>query len=387
MLNPAIVILSVLFFTSTILCIAMTLAWRHFGRQRHALSWALAFGGGALQWIINATGVLVWPGSPIPPIVASILVIATSSLVAIGARQRAWRDDKYGAFLVGGLLASAAIVLVYAVMPHLGLRGAIPNIYAAAMMPVAAAAILPEHRKPQAPETAFFVMLLVFGGYQLVLGFSGLAIGPQANPEGLERYRAILGIGLPPVYVGTGIAALFLLAGDLAESVRALVTRDALTGSLNRRGIEQAATVAMANARRHGRPLSVVMGDLDRFKSVNDRFGHAAGDGALIAFADHVQASVREEDSFGRMGGDEFCLVLSDATASEAALAVERIRSDLAQLAISGMDGVALTASFGVADFVSGDVTFGDLLRRADLALYDSKIGGRGRVTVAERPA
>lgn len=386
-MNPVTVIFSVQFFSSLALCIAMTLAWLHFGRQRHALSWSLAYGSGALQWGINAFGFMLWPGNPIPLIIASIMVIITSSLVAIGSRQRAGLHARLGRFLGFGAAAAVAIVLAFTVMPHVGLRGTITNLYAAAMMPIAFAAIRPRKRKAHPPEIAFMAMLAIFFVYQVVLGLFAFAIGPEADPEGIARYRSLIGIGLPAVYIGTGIAALFLLAGDLAESVRALVTRDALTGSLNRRGIEQAAIGAIANARRHGRPLAVVMADIDRFKAINDRFGHEAGDRALIAFADHVQASVREEDLFGRMGGDEFCLLLIDASAANAAEAMERTRHELESVEIEGLPGFSMTASFGIAGFMPGDIGFGDILRRADLALYDSKIAGRNRVTVAGDPA
>lgn len=385
-MTPAAVILSVLLFTSTTLCIAMLLAWLHFGRQRHALTWAIAYGGGALQWAINAVGVVVFPGHPLPLIITSTMILANSALVVIGCRQRAGLPERYGRFAAVCALAAIPIALGYTVIPNAGLPRGLTNLFVAAMMSLAIAAIRPERRKARAPEKAFAAILALFCLYETALGVAGFAIGANAAPQEIDLYRTMVILGLPPVYIGVGIAALFLLAGDLAESVRSLVTRDPLTGSLNRRGIEQAAIGAIANARRHGRPLALVMADVDRFKVINDRFGHAAGDRALATFADHVQASVREEDLFGRMGGDEFCLLLIDATAADAAEAMERTRRELEVLEIECLPGFAMTASFGISEFEPGDVGFGDMVSRADLALYDSKVAGRNRVSVWDVP-
>ncbi len=386
-MTPAIVILSVLFFTSAILCITMTLAWLHFGRARHVSSWAFAYGLGALQWVVNALGVLIAPNDPIPVIIASVAVLGSSALVPIGALQRAGRPVHPGWFIAVGLLFAAAIALVYTVLPNRALQGALSNIFAIIMMPIAAIAIWPRQRRPNAPEAAFIVMLGVFTLYQIALSGSALLIGPEGDRLAIERYRMILGIGLPPVYVGTGIAAIFLIAGDLSENLQQLVTRDGLTGALNRRGIEQAATVAMANARRRDQPFTVVIGDIDHFKRVNDRFGHAVGDRALVSFADNVQAAVREVDIFGRLGGDEFCLLLTDLAPEDAGEAVERIRREVAAIRFDDKPELVFTASFGVAGFDREDLAFGQILQRADQALYDAKNAGRNRVVIRSVPA
>lgn len=385
-MTPAIVILSVLFFTSAILCITMTLAWLHFGRSRHISSWAFAYGLGALQWVINALGVLVVPGNPIPVIVASMAVLGSSALVPIGALQRAGRRVHLPAFVAIGLIFAIWIALVYTISPNRALQGALSNLFAVIMMPIAVIATWPRHRRPNAPELAFIVMLLIFTLYQIALSGSALLIGSEGDRDAIERYRMILGIGLPPVYVGTGIAAVFLIAGDLSESLQQLVTRDGLTGALNRRGLEQAATVAMANARRRGRPFTAVICDIDHFKRINDHFGHAAGDRALISFADNVQAVVREVDIFGRLGGDEFCLLLTDLAPEGAGEVVERIREEVAAIRIEDWPELAFTASFGVAGFDESDLWFGQILQRADQALYEAKGAGRDCVVTAAAP-
>src|SRR3546814_4373143 len=117
-----------------------------------------------------------------------------------------------------------------------------------------------------------------------------------------------MAIGVPPLFVATGIAAVLLVAGDLAEQLRGLVARDALTGVLNRRGLEEAAAMIIANARRHGRDLTVVVADIDNFKALNDQLGHSAGDRALIAFTERSEEHTSEPQSLMRNSYAVFCL-------------------------------------------------------------------------------
>lgn len=375
---------TVLFFVSCVLCITMLLAWLHFGKRAHALTWALAYGGGMVQWISNGAGLVVWPGNPALLTLTSIMVLVTSALVAIGCRQRANLPGHYGIFAAAILLAAVIIAGAYTIFPSYALRAGVTNLFAAAMMPVAIAAVRPRNRKAHAPEIAVMVMLGICGIFELGLSVMAMMAGSVPERAFAELLRTVLLVGFPPIYTGVGIAALFLLAMDLAESVRILATRDPLTGSLNRRGLEQAAISAIASARRRGRPLSLVVGDIDRFKSINDQFGHLAGDRALSLFAAHVQACVREEDLFARIGGDEFCILLTDATVKQARITVERIRSTLQTMEVAEFPRLRVSASFGITDFTDDDVSLGDMLRRADLALYDSKLGGRNMTTIAE---
>src|SRR3546814_9185960 len=105
-----------------------------------------------------------------------------------------------------------------------------------------------------APEIAFIAVLAVVAIFQVMLCITALAfIGPKGDAAGIMLLRGMMAIGVPPLFVATGIAAVLLVAGDLAEQLRGLVARDALTGALNRRGLEEAAAMIIANARRHGR--------------------------------------------------------------------------------------------------------------------------------------
>ncbi|PYU57040.1 MAG: hypothetical protein DMG55_21640 [Acidobacteria bacterium] len=164
-----------------------------------------------------------------------------------------------------------------------------------------------------------------------------------------------------------------------------LALTDAMTGLLNRRGIELWAGRELSAAARHDFPLWAVMADMDNFKSVNDTYGHDAGDAVLKGFAEILKSNTRSADICGRIGGEEFLIVLTHTNRDGATLAIERIREKfLAQrFRFRGQD-VVVTASFGIAGHSRHQSqNFNRLLTQADAALYSAKQLGRNRVELA----
>ncbi len=161
--------------------------------------------------------------------------------------------------------------------------------------------------------------------------------------------------------------------------LRTLATTDELTGIANRRHFLDLAEREVARARRHGRPLGVIVFDLDRFKDVNDTHGHHAGDAVLRVVASTAVAQVRSSDTVGRIGGEEFAVVLPEATKEDVAYVAERMREaiDALEVPISGTL-VRISASVGGCSLVGADIRdLGDLLMRADHAQYQAKgVGG-----------
>ncbi|WP_070154610.1 GGDEF domain-containing protein [Sphingobium phenoxybenzoativorans] len=384
-MNPHVVILSVLFFTSSIMCVAMTLAWLSFGRDRHVLYWAMSYGIAVLQWLFNGAGLLL--DSHVLMTLAGLCILASSSLVAIGARQRSGLPVGWGQFIIGWVVAGAGVAVAFSPMGTMAMRGSIASSFTGVMMIAAAAAIWPRRRIATPPERAFIVMLVIFGVFQIALVSAGLMIGQGGSDAGLTLYRAILGLGLPPIYVATGVAAVLVVAGDLAKQLGSMVSNDQLTGILNRRGVEQAAIMAIANAKRQKRKLAAVICDMDSFKTLNDGYGHIAGDAALRTFAKALLLAVRKGDVVGRLGGDEFCVLLIDSSGDAAVEVMERVRGSLSNLSVAKMPPGCVKASFGVAEFMPGDNALEDLIARADEALYQSKQQGRDRVTLWSKAA
>ncbi|MFN8059839.1 MAG: diguanylate cyclase [Vicinamibacterales bacterium] len=173
------------------------------------------------------------------------------------------------------------------------------------------------------------------------------------------------------------------------ELLRLQAQRDALTDVLNRGAIQDELRHELRRAQRERRPLGVVMVDLDHFKTINDTYGHQAGDDVLREAAVRMKQSVREYDSIGRYGGEEFLLMVPGCGADDTVALAERIRHRIAHTPFStfGAGDVLVTASLGVGVYVAGTPPNADaLVRVADEALYRAKRGGRNRVEVAPPP-
>lgn len=168
------------------------------------------------------------------------------------------------------------------------------------------------------------------------------------------------------------------------KELEILASRDSLTDCLNRRAFFRAAEQYRAAATREGSNSACIMADLDLFKSVNDRYGHAIGDQVIQYFARTLQSEVRDDDIICRYGGEEFCILLPRCDLEKAVGIVERIRQKIAAQgaqAIPDVPGLRVSASFGVSDLTLGAPSIDGLLTQADTALYKAKEGGRNRVT------
>ena len=165
------------------------------------------------------------------------------------------------------------------------------------------------------------------------------------------------------------------------EALREQATHDGLTGLLNRTTILDKLDDELSRAVRTGTPVSVLMTDLDRFKSINDTHGHLAGDAVLREAARRLKSAARRYDSVGRYGGEEFLVVLPGCDASDAALQAERMREAIgATPFLASSQPISVTVSLGVA--CVSHCAPEALVREADDALYEAKAQGRNRVVV-----
>lgn len=168
-----------------------------------------------------------------------------------------------------------------------------------------------------------------------------------------------------------------------SELVR-LASTDPLTGVYNRRRLLELAGEALYRNRRYGRPFSIMVMDLDGFKKVNDTFGHHQGDAVLTQFAAAVTEQKREGDALGRMGGDEFCLLLPETDPQAAAVLAARILEGCGNIELEDtLHHVHVTTSIGISHAQPGDQTLDPIFARADAALYKAKHKGRNRYEIA----
>ncbi len=178
-----------------------------------------------------------------------------------------------------------------------------------------------------------------------------------------------------------GILGMSLVRARAEHALRQTAETDPLTGVLNRRALVAQVERALEEGRRAGQPVTMLLFDLDHFKSINDRFGHLVGDRTLATFARIASSSIRSNDLFGRVGGEEFVAVLVGAGSDVGRHIADRIRLDFA--AAANIDGVRIpaTVSIGVAEAPSfGAIAYDALLADADRALYQAKHAGRDRV-------
>jgi diguanylate cyclase (GGDEF)-like protein len=228
-----------------------------------------------------------------------------------------------------------------------------------------------------AANTAVFLIRVV------IVADHGAHAVVAPNLQGFSPFVLLWWLGMT-IAVTLGMA--LMTAERLQADLDSQANRDPLTGALNRRAFSLIAEQAVQRSRRHGRPLSVLVMDLDRFKQVNDRLGHDAGDALLCRFVVVAGKVLRREDVFCRFGGEEFVALLPDASAEHGLMAAERVRTRFARESSpseSATAAPAVTVSIGVGE-LEPDEDIESLLRRADAALYRAKRTGRNRCELAD---
>jgi diguanylate cyclase (GGDEF)-like protein len=178
-------------------------------------------------------------------------------------------------------------------------------------------------------------------------------------------------------------SAVALRNAELLDRLRAQATIDPLTGCHNRRGFDEILGVEFQRARRYNRPLSLVLLDIDHFKTINDAFGHEVGDNALQRIGRAVRHTFRNTDSACRYGGEEFAMIFPETSKDEGYRLAERLRILIETLPPNAEVPRSLTASFGVAAFPDDGNDISSMIRAADRALYLAKANGRNRVEKA----
>lgn len=348
---------------------------------RASLAMACANAAAALSLTLHALrgrvpdALTYWPGDVLS--VASFALLG-AAVSGITTRQVVWKP--------GAVVVAVAALLLLALPDDAGRswQGRIVNGAGAGLTLAAGMAAWrslsgrANGRRTPAPLTLplFFIALLM--AWRCLETFTNPARTPGVRAP-TEFNFVFLWAALVLTLLQNATLA-FLVLMRLILRIERLLERDPLTDTLNRRAFDQAMERAHAWLAR-GRGYALVMIDMDRFKQLNDSLGHAAGDAALRQMVKELQPCVRDVDRFGRLGGEEFCVLLPDTDIAGAALVAERMRTliDSAPLRWLEQDW-PLSASFGIAEAERGDANGAAVLARADAALYRAKHQGRNVV-------
>jgi diguanylate cyclase (GGDEF)-like protein len=333
-----------------------------------------------------------WPGldtaSALAPYAWNVPVALSGAMASLFAREIAdLRHTSPRIYRAFGWLAAAFCVLALANVGRLvGLGPVVVDVgnlmFLGAGFFVLVVAYIAWRRGNRA--AGWFLVAWVLLETFAILTSGRLLVTQAASDDALFYY------GLPGSMVASAVLTSLGVADRLRQQRHALseaerrAKTDSLTGVLNRRSLLEQLDAACRNARASNLPVAVLFLDLDFFKSINDSYGHAAGDACLAAVIGPIQAELRQSDIIGRYGGEEFIVVLSGADASAAEPIAERIRLRVSEVDIAGNDApIRLTCSIGVASSDPLGVWGEALIAKADAAVYAAKRLGRNRVQVA----
>uniref|UniRef100_UPI000647B00D GGDEF domain-containing protein n=1 Tax=Delftia sp. ZNC0008 TaxID=1339242 RepID=UPI000647B00D len=233
-------------------------------------------------------------------------------------------------------------------------------------------------------ERMLYWSYVVFAGYTAARPLLVLALGStDLNEIARSTYWLVTLVSTLSFALLFTLMLLACTVRDVFTALRQERNHDSLTNLLNRRAFQEAAELRLADS--HMAPVSVLIGDIDHFKRINDSWGHDCGDRVLQAVARTLQQHVRSDDLVSRFGGEEFVLLLMRTTPEEAERVAERIRAQLSADGYVLAAGQRITISFGIAP-VAANTALTDALTRADALLYSAKQAGRDRVHVAADP-
>jgi diguanylate cyclase (GGDEF)-like protein len=287
-------------------------------------------------------------------------------------------------FLLWGMVALAVGVSVWfgLVQPDLTKRLIAISVVLAWMLGYCAWTI---YRGPDGRGLVRHVAGAAFLGAALIMVYRALALTwdpGQVIAVFQLTHVQLLTYGVGSILPVVATVGFLLLCTDRSQRELERAARvDYLTDVYNRRAIEELGTRAIASARRHGVPLALQVVDIDHFKRINDELGHAAGDLALVRAVERIRECLRAEDVLGRLGGEEFIVLMPNSDGASATAAAERIREAFSArpLDLRGQSR-KVTLSIGVAVLAPADRLFSQLLQRGDRAMYAAKHAGRDLV-------
>ena len=314
---------------------------------------------------------------------ANVLLMSALALQMHALREFNRRPSRIRVLAVLVALTFAGTALLTWTWPSFTARVVLVSSIVIAMTSLGIAAI----RGARSTHSRAEHLLVLFLGIGIVIMAARIVMQPISGATSLVSYSPLQGIvltyaSLLPVI--TTVAFMLMCGERINRDIARLATLDPLTGVYNRRTMNDLAARAVADARRHGRPLALLALDVDHFKRINDEFGHDAGDRALCALVALLRRELRAADVIARIGGEEFVVILPDTGEADAGVLAERVRARISDSGFT-VDGwpAPLQVSIGVGALDAGD--FDGLRRATDRALYAAKRAGRNRVVTVSQ--
>jgi diguanylate cyclase (GGDEF)-like protein len=378
---------STLYLVATMMAAMLGAMLLFFGKQENipALKWW------GTAYLLGAASVALWTlagnllvGSALGGMLS--LALTAAGFVACGmvwnaSRVFHGRSPNWPGLVLGALgwIATVVTLAPEASALRLTIGAGIVAVYAA----LTASELWTERRRTLQKRWPAVVVPVLHGVVLMLPIVLGDFLRSQDEAFGSSIWVTIFSIELVLYAVGTVFVIFMLVSERTVTAHKTAASMDPLTGMLNRRGFSEATSRVIEREANAGRPVTVLIFDIDHFKSINDRFGHPAGDEILKLFSTIVINSLRISDLSGRIGGEEFAALLP-CSLEEGVVAAERVREAFAESGIVVDDGpVDTTVSIGVAGGPAG-TELEVLLAAADTALYQAKRGGRNRVEAAE---
>jgi len=344
-----------------------------------------ALGYWASAYLIGGCAIALWTVSPnIPPFpgsdLASALLFASCGLIWCGARKFHGHTPSIGLGIAGSvtwLVATQIPGLMSWDNARIVFSSLVITIYAT----LTALELSHERRKPKGKAALCARMMIpVINGLIFMSPILTTTLFTRVAPIDAHAFFPLFALLTLLYVVGTAFIVVVMTKEHSALVHKTAAMTDPLTGLFNRRGFFEAAEKLVMKQRKTGQPVTVMMFDLDHFKSINDRFGHDIGDEALRAFAATASSNMRAHDVVGRLGGEEFAAILPGGVET-AQMVAERVRAafEVRGVEIAGQVMNA-TVSIGVTESLADVAQLQTMLTRADRALYAAKATGRNRV-------
>jgi diguanylate cyclase (GGDEF)-like protein len=320
-------------------------------------------------------------------VIANCILALAAAYYFVGCARFVGQPTRWNVLIVSiGLIVLGLIIWRYA-FNSIPVRVLIMTTFFCAVC-VSSSVVLLRHKPPHRnPYNYWFAacLALIFAVCQLTRGIYFITLDQPSNTMMFDNFWNIVLMVIGAVTLPTMTMAAVMLTHDaMLATLEDAANHDHLTEAMSRKRLEAVAREQIMRAGKLGRPLSLLIIDLDHFKRINDTFGHAGGDEVLREFARMTRASLRDGDALGRLGGEEFGILLPNTDTTGALAIARRLREDSERHLISGAFGEChYSISIGIATWRDGE-SFDRLSIRADRALYTAKNEGRNRVLVDE---